>query len=172
MKDINQLLFLRFLFIILSQILIFNNILIYGISPNIYLIFLIVFPLNYNKSFFYVYIFIAGLILDFFSNTYGIITFSLLLSSWLRPYFLKFSFGHFDASMVRKTADYIKETSLYQKLTFLILMYLTHQFFLFTVEAFSFEKLDWIIKKTLTSTIISIILCYIFILIFYTKNAR
>ena len=86
--------------------------------------------------------------------------------------FLKFSFGHFDASKVRKTADYIKETSLYQKLTFLILMYFTHQFLLFCVEAFSFEKLDWIIKKTLISTIISIILCYIFILIFYTKNAR
>ena len=111
-------------------------------------------------------------IYDFFSNTYGIITFSLLLSAWFRPYFLKFSFGHFDASKVRKTADYIKETSLYQKLTFLILMYFTHQFLLFCVEAFSFEKLDWIIKKTLISTIISIILCYIFILIFYTKNAR
>ena len=172
MKNINQLVFLRFLFIILSQILIFNNILIYGISPNIYLIFLIVFPLTYSKSLFYIYIFIAGLILDFFSNTYGIITFSLLLSAWFRPYFLKFSFGHFDASKVRKTADYIKETSLYQKLTFLILMYFTHQFLLFSVEAFSFEKLDWIIKKTLISTIISIILCYIFILIFYTKNAR
>ena len=172
MKNINQLVFFRFLFIILSQILIFNNILIYGISPNIYLIFLIVFPLNYNKSLFYVYVFIAGLILDFFSNTYGIITFSLLLSAWIRPYFLKFSFGHFDASKVRKTADYIQETSFYQKLTFLILMYLTHQFLLFTVEAFSFDKLDWIIKKTLTSTIISIILCYIFIFIFYNKNAR
>ena len=172
MKNINQLVFLRFLFIIFSQILIFNNILIYGISPNIYLIFLIVFPLNYNKSLLYVYVFIAGLILDFFSNTYGIITFSLLLTAWFRPYFLKFSFGHFDASKVRKTADYIKETSLYQKLTFLILMYFTHQFLLFSVEAFSFEKIDWIIKKTLISTIISIILCYIFILIFYTKNAR
>ena len=172
MKNINQLVFFRFLFIILSQILIFNSFLIYGISPNIYLIFLIVFPLTYNKSLFYIYIFIAGLILDFFSNTYGIITFSLLLCAWFRPYFLKFSFGHFDASKVRKTAEYIKETSLYQKLTFLILMYLNHQFLLFSVEAFSFEKLDWIIKKTLISTIISIILCYIFILIFYTKNAR
>ena len=64
MKNINQLVFLRFLFIILSQILIFNNILIYGISPNIYLIFLIVFPLTFNKSLFYIYVFIAGLIND------------------------------------------------------------------------------------------------------------
>ncbi len=172
MNNINQLVVFRFLFIIASQILIFNNILIFGVSPNIYLIFLIIFPLNYNKSLMYFYIFFAGLILDLFSNTYGIITFSLLISSVLKIYFLKFSFGHFDASKVRKTADYVRETSLYQKLTFLILMYFTHQLLLFSVEAFSFEKFNWIIKKTLLSTIISIILSYIFILIFFNKNAR
>ena len=172
MNNINQLIFLRFLFIISSQVLIFNNILIFGVSPNIYLIFLIVFPLSYNKSFMYFYMFLSGLVLDLFSNTYGIITFSLLISSVLRIYFSKFSFGHFDANKVRKTSDYIKGTSLYQKLTFLILMYLTHQLILYSVEAFSFEKFSWIVKKTLTSTIISIILSYIFILIFFNKNAR
>ncbi len=172
MNNTNLLVFLRFLLIVTSQILIFNNVLFFGVSPNIYLIFLIIFPLNYNKSLMYLYMFFTGLILDLFSNSYGIITFSLLISSLLRIYFLKFSFGHFDASKVRKTADYIKETSLYQKLTFLFLMYLTHQFFLFSIEAFSIEKFNWIIKKTLLSTIISIILSYIFILIFFKKNAR
>ena len=120
----------------------------------------------------YFYMFFAGIVLDLFSNTYGIITFSLLISSLLRIYFLKFSFGHFDASKVRKTADYIRETSLYQKLTFLILMFFSHQLILYSVEAFSFEKFAWIVKKTLLSTIISIILSYIFILIFFNKNAR
>ena len=172
MNNTNLFVFLRFLLIVTSQILIFNNVLFFGVSPNIYLIFLIIFPLNYNKSLMYLYMFFTGLILDLFSNSYGIITFSLLISSLLRIYFLKFSFGHFDASKVRKTADYIKETSLYQKLTFLFLMYLTHQFFLFSIEAFSIEKFNWIIKKTLLSTIISIILSYIFILIFFKKNAR
>ena len=120
----------------------------------------------------YLYIFIAGLVLDSFSNSYGVITFSLLLSSILRPYFLKFSFGHFDASKVRKTADYIRETSLYQKVTFLVLMYFSHQLILYSVEAFSLEKFSWVFKKTILSTIISIILTYILILIFFNKNAR
>ena len=172
MSSINLLVFLRFVFIISSQILIFNNILVFGVSPKIYLIFLIIFPLNYNKSIMYFYMFFAGIVLDLFSNTYGIITFSLLISSLLRIYFLKFSFGHFDASKVRKTADYIRETSLYQKLTFLILMFFSHQLILYSIEAFSFEKFAWIVKKTLLSTIISIILSYIFILIFFNKNAR
>ncbi|MAT79776.1 MAG: hypothetical protein CMD13_03460 [Flavobacteriales bacterium] len=172
MNNINILILFRFLFIVTSQILIFNNLLIFGINPNIYLIFLIIFPLNYNKSFMYLCVFIAGLVLDSFSNSYGIITFSLLLSSAFRPYFLKFSFGHFDASKVRKTSDYIKETSLYQKLTFLVLMFFSHQLILYSIEAFSLEKFSWIFKKTILSTIISIILTYIFILIFFNKNAR
>ena len=120
----------------------------------------------------YLYMFIAGLILDLFSNTYGIITFSLLISSLLKIYFLKFSFGHFDASKVRKTADYIRETSLYQKLTFLVLMFFSHQLILYSIEAFSLEKFSWIFKKTILSTIISIILSYILLLIFFKKNAR
>jgi rod shape-determining protein MreD len=172
MNNINILILFRFLFIIISQILIFNNLLIFGVSPNIYLIFLIIFPLNYNKSLMYLCVFIAGLVLDSFSNSYGVITFSLLLSSILRPYFLKFSFGHFDASKVRKTADYIRETSLYQKVTFLVLMYFSHQLILYSVEAFSLEKFSWVFKKTILSTIISIILTYILILIFFNKNAR
>ena len=172
MNNINQIIFLRFVFIIASQILIFNNIYVFGISPNIYLIFLLIFPLNYNKSLFYIIIFITGLILDFFSNSYGIITFSLLISCFLRYYFLMFSFGNFDIGKVRKTADYIKETNSYQKTTYLFLMYITHQFILFTVEIFSFEKFYWIIEKTIISTIISIILSYILILIFFRKNAR
>ena len=172
MNNINILILFRFLFIVTSQILIFNNLLVFGVSPNIYLIFLIIFPLNYNKSFMYLCVFIAGLVLDSFSNSFGIITFSLLLSSAFRPYFLKFSFGHFDASKVRKTSDYIKETSLYQKLTFLVLMFFSHQLILYSIEAFSLEKFSWIFKKTILSTIISIILTYIFILIFFNKNAR
>ena len=52
MRNINQIVFLRFIFIISSQILVFNNIYILGVTPNIYLIFLLIFPLNYNKSFY------------------------------------------------------------------------------------------------------------------------
>lgn len=172
MRNINQIVFLRFIFIISSQILVFNNIYILGVTPNIYLIFLLIFPLNYNKSFFYLYIFFAGLFLDFFSNSYGVITFSLLISSLLRRYFLTFSFGNFDIGKVRKTTDYIKDTSLYQKITYLFLMYFSHQFVLYLVEVFSFERFYWIIEKTILSTIISIILSYILLLIFLKKNAR
>ena len=102
MKSTSSIIFFRFIIIFLSQIIVFNNITIYGASADIYIIFLLVFPQNINKSLYYSIIFLFGIFLDSFSNSFGIITFSLLISSYLRPYILDFSFGNFDMRKVGK----------------------------------------------------------------------
>jgi len=172
MSNINQLLFFRFLFLLLGQILIFNNFLIFGNNVNIYLIFVLVFPLNFNTSLSYSIVFLFGFILDFFSNSMGIITFSLLISILIKPYILKFVFGNFDINQVRKTSEYISKTSLFQKTSYLLIMFLSHQLIVNFIDIFSFEKLKIIINKTLVSTIISIFFSYIIVLIFFRKNER
>jgi hypothetical protein len=172
MSNINQLLFFRFLFLLLGQILIFNNFLIFGNNVNIYLIFVLVFPLNFNTSLSYLIVFLFGFILDFFSNSMGIITFSLLISILIKPYILKFVFGNFDINQVRKTSEYISKTSLFQKTSYLLIMFLSHQLIVNFIDIFSFEKLKIIINKTLVSTIISIFFSYIIVLIFFRKNER
>jgi len=172
MSNINQLLFFRFLFLLLGQILIFNNFLIFGNNVNIYLIFVLVFPLNFNTSLSYLMVFLFGFILDFFSNSMGIITFSLLISILIKPYILKFVFGNFDINQVRKTSEYISKTSLFQKTSYLLIMFLSHQLIVNFIDIFSFEKLKIIINKTLVSTIISIFFSYIIVLIFFRKNER
>ena len=171
MNNINQLLFFRFIILSLSQFIIFNNFLIFGNTVNIYLIFIIVFPLNFNKSLAYIITFIFGFAIDFFSNSYGIITFSLLISILIKPYILKFAFGNFDVNKVRKTSEYISGTSLYQQTSYLFLMFFIHQLILNTVEIFSLQNFDVIFKKTLISSIISIIFSYFLLLIFFRKNA-
>ena len=169
MNSINQLLFFRFIILSLSQFIIFNNFLIFGNTVNIYLIFIIVFPLNFNKSLAYIITFIYGFVIDFFSNSFGIITFSLLISILIKPYILKFAFGNFDK--VRKTSEYISGTSLYQQISYLILMFFIHQLILNSVEIFSLQNFDVIFNKTLISSIISIIFSYFLLLIFFRKNA-
>ncbi|MAJ83352.1 MAG: hypothetical protein CMC16_03700 [Flavobacteriaceae bacterium] len=171
MNNINQLLFFRFIILSLSQFIIFNNFLIFGNTVNIYLIFIIVFPLNFNKSLAYIITFIFGFAIDFFSNSYGIITFSLLISILIKPYILKFAFGNFDVNKVRKTSEYISGTSLYQQTSYLFLMFFIHQLILNTVEIFSLQNFDVIFKKTLISSIISIIFSYFLLLIFFRKHA-
>jgi len=172
MSNINQLLFFRFLFLLFGQILIFNNFLFFSNNVNIYLIFVLVFPLNFNTSLSYLIVFLFGFILDFFSNSMGIITFSLLISILIKPYILKFVFGNFDINQVRKTSEYISKTSLFQKTSYLLIMFLSHQLIVNFIDIFSFEKLKIIINKTLVSTIISIFFSYIIVLIFFRKNER
>ena len=172
MRSISSIVFFRFLIIFLGQIIVFNNILIFGLSADIYIIFLLIFPQNINKSVYYFLIFLYGIFLDSFSNSFGIITFSLLMSAYLRPYILDFSFGNFDMRKVGKVRDYLINTTIYQKLTYISLVIFSHNFVLYFVEIFSIYKLDLILRNATISSLISITLILIILSLFYYKNER
>ena len=172
MRSISSIVFFRFLIIFLAQIIVFNNILIFGLSADIYIIFLLIFPQNINNSVYYFLIFLYGIFLDSFSNSFGIITFSLLMSAYLRPYILDFSFGNFDMRKVGKVRDYLINTTIYQKLTYIFLVIFSHNFVLYFVEIFSIYKLDLILRNATISSLISITLILIILSLFYYKNER
>ena len=172
MRSISSIVFFRFIIIFLAQIVVFNNILIFGLSADIYIIFLLIFPQNINKSLYYFLIFLYGIFLDSFSNSFGIITFSLLISCYLRPYILDFSFGNFDMRKVGKVKDYLINTTIYQKLTYIFLVIFSHNFVLYFVEIFSIYKLDLILRNATISTLISVTLILIILSLFYYKNER
>ena len=172
MRSISSIVFFRFLIIFLAQIIVFNNILIFGLSADIYIIFLLIFPQNINKSVYYFLIFLYGIFLDSFSNSFGIITFSLLMSAYLRPYILDFSFGNFDMRKVGKVREYLINTTIYQKLTYISLVIFCHNFVLYFVEIFSIYKLDLILRNATISSLISITLILIILSLFYYKNER
>ncbi|RCL70132.1 MAG: hypothetical protein DBW74_01810 [Cryomorphaceae bacterium] len=172
MRSISSLIFFRFIIILISQIIVFNNVTIYGSSADIYIIFLLVFPQNINKSLYYFIIFLFGIFLDSFSNSFGIITFSLLISCYLRPYLLDFSFGNFDMRKVGKVRDYLNNTTIYQKLTYISLVVFSHNFIMYSVEIFSIYKIQLILRNTTISSLISITLILILMSLFYYKNER
>ena len=172
MRSISSIVFFRFIIIFLAQVIVFNNILIFGLSADIYIIFLLIFPQNINKSLYYFLIFLYGIFLDSFSNSFGIITFSLLVSAYLRPYMLDFSFGNFDMRKVGKVRDYLINTTIYQKLTYIFLVIFSHNFVLYFVEIFSIYKLDLILRNATISSLISITLILIILSLFYYKNER
>jgi len=136
------------------------------------MIFLLIFPQNINKSLYYFLIFLYGIFLDSFSNSFGIITFSLLISCYLRPYILDFSFGNFDMRKVGKVRDYLINTTIYQKLTYISLVIFCHNFVLYFVEIFSIYKLDLVLRNATISSLISITLILIILSLFYYKNER
>ena len=84
----------RFIILLSLQVIVFNNINLFGfISPFPYILFIILYPVNGNKSGLLVASFLLGIILDMFSNSGGIHTTACLFLAYFRPSIFKFAFG-------------------------------------------------------------------------------
>jgi rod shape-determining protein MreD len=150
----------RFILLLAVQIIIFNNMNFLGyISPFPYILFIILYPVNSNKSGLLVASFFLGLIMDMFSNSGGIHTTACLILAYYRPYLFKFSFGlSYEYQTVRLNAELTPE-----RFSFILLSVLIHHFVLFTLEAFKFSFILDIFLRTILSTVFTIIICIIII---------
>jgi len=78
--------FSNFIVLILLQVFVFNYVQWFGfLNPAVYLLFLILLPLEIPKSVQYIIAFITGFIVDAFLKTYGIQAFACVLMVFLRP---------------------------------------------------------------------------------------
>src|SRR5690606_17264822 len=102
---------------------IFDNIHLFGfINPFIYILFLVLFPVRVNSLQFLFLGFLLGLTMDFFSDTGGIHAAACLVVAYLRPMFLRFSFG----VSIEYNSIKISNTPGGGRLTYISLMVLTH----------------------------------------------
>ena len=62
-----------FIVLVLVQVLVLNNIHFMGyINPYIYILFILLLPVRFSRHFTLILAFVLGLIIDAFSNTYGV----------------------------------------------------------------------------------------------------
>jgi rod shape-determining protein MreD len=125
----------NFIFLILFQVLILNNIQVSGyINPYLYVLFIILLPFETPKWLLLVTGFMLGLSIDLFSNAIGMHTFATVLIAFLRPYLLKY------------IAPYA------------ILLILIHHFALFFMEAFKFQQFFATLLRVILSSIFTLLL--------------
>ncbi len=150
----------RFILLLAVQIIIFNNMNFLGyISPFPYILFIILYPVNGNKSGLVVASFILGLIMDMFSNSGGIHATACLVLAYFRPAIFKFAFGLSYEYQTVKLNDVLTP----ERFSFILLSVVIHHFTLFILEAFQFSFIFDILIRTLLSTIFTIIICIIII---------
>ncbi|MET3017934.1 rod shape-determining protein MreD [Flavobacterium hydatis] len=150
----------RFILLLAVQIIIFNNMNFLGyISPFPYILYIILFPVNGNKSGLIVSSFLLGLIMDMFCNSGGIHATACLVLAYYRPYIFKFSFGLSYEYQTIKLNDSLTP----ERFSFLLVSVLLHHIILFTLEAFQFNFIIDVLLRTLFSTIFTIITCIIII---------
>ena len=154
---------IRFVVFLLLQILIFNNINLFGyLNPYPYVLFILLYPVNSNKSVLLLSSFTMGILLDMFCNSGGIHTMASLVLAYIRPSLFKFAFG---LSYEYQTVK-IQTSPLKKQLIFIGFSVLIHHFVLFCLEAFSFQLLGYALLKVLFSGIFTFIFSVLIINLF------
>jgi rod shape-determining protein MreD len=150
----------RFVLLLAVQIIIFNNMNFLGyISPYPYILFIILYPVNGNKSGLLIASFLLGLIMDMFSNSGGIHTTACIVLAYFRPFIFKFSFGLSYEYQTIKLNDVLTP----ERFSFILLSVVIHHFTLFILEAFHFSFILDILLRTLLSTVFTLLICIIII---------
>jgi rod shape-determining protein MreD len=155
--------FVRFFLLLTAQIVIFNNIDLFGyINPFPYILFIILYPVNGNKPMLIISSFLLGITMDLFSNSGGVHAASCLILAYSRPYLFKFAFGlSYEYQTVR-----INDVLTPERFSFLLLAVIVHHFSLFILEVFQLSSLWDILLRTILGTLFTLLMCIILIYIF------
>ena len=158
---------IRFILLVLIQVLVLNNINFLGyINPYIYILFILLYPIQNNRLLFIFLSFLLGLFVDMFLDSGGVHAAASVLIAYIRPLFLKFSFG---MTYEHQTVK-IGHSEMGQRITYISLLTLIHHLVLFSLEVFNSGKILLILKKTLFSSIFTIILCVLITILFSQES--
>ena len=158
---------LRFILLVLLQVLILNHINFLGyINPYAYILFVALFPVKNNRLIVIILSFILGLCIDLFLDTGGIHAAACVFIAYIRPIILKFSFGMVYEHQTIKFST----VEFGSKLTYITVLTVIHHFVLFYLEIFSISKIILVLQKTLFSSIFTILLSIIITIIFSRKT--
>lgn len=156
-----------FIFLLLLQVLVLNNILLLGyINPYLYIAFVFLYPLKKNRILFLGISFLLGLCVDAFSNSGGIHAFSILFIAYTRIFFFKIIFkkGESDYLLFNLRLETFDKV-----FNYIVILTIIHHFILYSLINFSFYNFTKIISNTLYSSVFTLTLYFLGNFIFRKK---
>jgi len=162
---------IRFVVLVLLQVLVINHIRLGGyVHPYIYLIFIMLLPFSTPKWQLLVLGFALGLTVDLFTGTPGLHAGATTLMAFCRPSIIKLISGN-------QKFENIPEPNVGQLggiwfLRYALFMVLIHHFALFLLESFSFRLIGQVLLRILLSVPVSILLIMMILFIFKNEKKR
>ena len=146
---------LGFFIAVILQVLIFDNINLFGFScPAIYLFFIISYRFDSSQFILILLGFLLGFVIDIFQSSSGANTIAALLISFIRPMVIRFSFGVIpDSNTLLSTMSRMGNQAVY-----IGLMVLIHQFALQSIAYFDVTHVTLILRNSLVNTALTFIL--------------
>jgi cell shape-determining protein MreD len=150
----------RFVFLILFQVLILNNIQFSGyINPYFYIYFILLLPFETPRWLLLLSAFLLGISLDAFTNTFGLNASACVLMAFARPFVIsaistgtEFMIGH---------SPSLKNQGLKWFAYYSISLVLVHHFALFFLEIFRFTEFFQTLLRVLLSSVFTLLLVFI-----------
>ena len=159
---------IRLISLLLVQVIICNHINFLGyINPYIYIVFIFLFPIRDNRLVLLLISFLLGMLVDLFSDSGGVNAAAALCLAYTRPIILKSSFG----MLYEHQSIKFSSTELGSLITYITIGTLLHHLILFSLEIFNVSNILLILKKTLFSSIFTIILS-VLIIILFSRNRK
>lgn len=159
--------FFRFVFLLVCQVIIFNEINIDGyLDVYPYILFIILYPVNGNKNWLLITSFLLGLTIDYFLNSSGVHATACLVLAFVRPWIFKFSFGLSYEYQTVKLNDKLTP----ERFSFILISVALHNLILFLLETLSFSFFLKLLINCLITTIFTVILCILIIYLFKPKR--
>ena len=158
-----------FFILILIQVAVFNNISLFGhAQPMVYILFILLYPITKQRSFFLIVAFLLGLCIDFFSNSGGINAAATLFIAFIRLNILKIVSNktEFDT-----TSFTYKSLPFSQQISYLLSLIFMHHFIVFMLSYFKFSAIRLVLTDTVASSIFTLVLL-LFYSQFFLKKSR
>ncbi len=160
---------IRFVLLVLVQVFILDNIQFLGyITPMIYILFVLTLPIHLSRNLTLLLAFLLGLVIDMFSNTMGIHTFTSVFIAFLRTPILRRLVEVQD--LVNITPNF-RTIGFVPNLKYLTILILIHQIILFSIEAFSLYSIYMLIGKVVLNSLTTLLLSF-GIQFFYLKRTK
>lgn len=160
---------IRFILLLIMQLLILNNVELHGtVNPYIYPLFILMLPLKMPKGLLLVLGFVTGLLVDIFSDTLGMHAAATTLLAFLRPTVIRILTPRGGYEMI--TYANLKTMGIQWILAYTIILIAAHHFLYFVIEVLSSANISYFIFKFLISTVISILLMVLVQYLFYPRK--
>ncbi|MCG8701547.1 MAG: rod shape-determining protein MreD [Bacteroidales bacterium] len=158
----------RFVILVLLQVFVINNIEISNhIVPYVYILFILLLPVEFPGWILLVLAFFLGLSVDIFSQTLGFHTISTVLMAYVRPIILS-TFaprdGYESGSLPR-----ISSFGFVWFFKYTLILVFIHHLALFLLEIFRFEDLPQILLRVLLSSLFSLTFIIVSQFVIYRK---
>ncbi len=155
---------IRFISLILIQVLVLNNMNLSGyLNPYLYILFILLLPANINRSLLLIIAFLTGLTVDYFGNTLGLHASACVAIAFMRPGTINLFFRNYEFNSGESPAP--ASIGYRGFLKYAISLTFIHQIILFYLEVFSLNNFLFTFSKVMLSTVLSVLLMMIAILI-------